>query len=687
MILATAAVLAVSSYLTARNALLQFSKDLIGQNARVVQEQVRSFLRPSGAAAELTIALAQRGMVQVDDPERLEEYFFDFLSVHTTVSMLNYGDTDGNFVMVKRQPDGSLSTKRVRVAPERRVVWRHRDRGGPLEPPREEVEDPDDPYDPRTRLWYRGAVADRGLHWTGVYVFHSDQQPGITAAAPHYGADGTLRGVLSVDIGLFDLSHFLAEQIQVGASGEAFLLDDREQLVAVRDVDALTMDDPAAGAGAQRLRFLEESARPEIAALAAEPQVRRFLDEVFAGGEPAPLTLRYRVGDEDYVGTLLAIEVSATRRWVTGVVAREDEFLGAARRANRNALFTAIGLALVALVIGVLVARVIARSLRRLVEESVRVRRLELTAGGARSSFREVDEVLGAFESMKAGLRAFEKYMPVRLVRQLLEKQQEPVLGGEDRTLTVLFSDIRGFSAISERLEPHALAHQLGRYLSAVTRCIQDRHGTVDKYIGDAVMAFWGAPQEVPDHPLEACRAALDVIDAIRVLQEADPEMPDLYTRIGIHTADVVVGNFGSDDRLSYTIIGDGVNLANRLEGINKVFGTQIAISDDTAAAVAGQLETRRLAPVAVLGRVAPCMVHELLGERGRVAPERLAAAREYERALGHYLAGDFTAAIAVLDEMSGRDAAGDWLFARCRGLAVAPAPPGWDGTVAMEST
>lgn len=684
LILVTSGLLAAISYFSTRGSLLAFSKDLIDQNARVVSEQVRGYLGPARTAAELTLALVRRGLLQTREFDRLEEYFFDFLRVHPSIAMLNYGDTRGNFVMVKRQPDGSLSTKSIRVDGPRTVTWRHRNPGAALDQVRETVSTPEDPYDARTRAWYKGAEATEGVSWTGVYVFHSDGLPGVTASIAHKATDGALLGVLSVDVGLVDLSVFLARNIRVGESGEAFLLDETGQIIAVRNKDDLVTPDEAGG---RRLRTLARSPLPAVAALAGKPAVVRYLGEVFANPD-LKLTIRYQVDGVDWVCTLRSIEVGAGRSWVAGVLAREDEFLASAREANRRSLILALALAGLALIAGLFIARIISRGLQSLVEESHRVRRMELETCAAHSPFREVDEVLGSFESMKTGLRAFQKYVPVRLVRQLLEERQEPELGGSVRTLTILFSDIRGFTSLSEKLEPLELARRLGDYLAVVTRRIQDRQGTVDKYIGDAVMAFWGAPLEVSDHAGLACAATLEAMADLQATCVEKPFLGEFYTRIGIHTASVVVGNFGCEDRLNYTVIGDGVNLASRLEGLNKVFGTQVLVSEDTASLVSARFCLRRLAQVAVVGRARPVTVHELVGTTGEVEPARLAAIRDYEAALDLYFARDFSAALELarrLVEADPADGAAGWLARRCEVLIAEPPPPEWTGVLTME--
>ena len=691
MILVTAAVLTVTSYTTTRRSLLQFSRDLIAQNAVLVREQVHGFLRPAKSASALALELVKSGLVEVDDPRSVERYFFNFLSVQENVAMLNYGDRDGNFIMVKRQADRSLSTKIVTIGDDgsRSVLWRHRDLNGPLEPPREAVVDPEDQYDPRTRPWYQGAVSDRTLHWTGVYIFHTDRQPGVTAAIPRFDDQGEVLGVLSVDVGLVQMSHFLREHIRVGKSGQAFLLDEESRLIAVKDVDSLTMADPAAGATGERLRHISESPVAEIAAIANTAVCRDYFTRAFTGaGDEAGHTVRYQVGDRDFVATLIPIEVGENRRWIAGVVALEDEFLASAKEANLRALITAVIFAFIALVVGIVLARIIARSLTVLVTESARVRNLDIDSGSKDSHFREVDEVLRAFEGMKTGLRAFQKYVPFKLVRTLLEQEEDPSLGGEQRTLTIFFSDIRAFTTISEDMEPMTLAQNLGEYMSTVTRRIIERQGTVDKYIGDAVMAFWGAPQSVPDHARQACFAACEALADARDLETGNVDHPSFFTRVGIHTAEVVVGNFGSVERLNYTIIGDGVNLASRLEGVNKAFGTQILISQNTYDLVKDDFETRRIGLLSVKGREQPCLAYELIGPNGTADESRLAATRHYESGLDHYLEREWEQAVADFErviELYPDDVAAQRLLAGSRTLLADPPDADWTGVFAMD--
>jgi len=183
-----------------------------------------------------------------------------------------------------------------------------------------------------------------------------------------------------------------------------------------------------------------------------------------------------------------------------------------------------------------------------------------------------------------------------------------------------------------------------------MTQIVLDEMGYLDKFIGDAVMAFWNAPQPVEDHAVQACWSAIEALRDVQAIRKRHPELPDFFTRIGIHTADVVVGNFGSEDRLDYTVMGDGVNLASRLEGVNKAFGTQILISEETYKLVKDEFETRRIGLVAVKGRGKPCAIYELIGPPGTMGETKRQALQIYDEGLTRYLERDWREAIAKFE-------------------------------------
>jgi adenylate cyclase len=305
------------------------------------------------------------------------------------------------------------------------------------------------------------------------------------------------------------------------------------------------------------------------------------------------------------------------------------------------------------------------------------MRQLDFKASPAEAPFRDVQEVVDGLERAKTAVRALGKYVPIDLVRKLYGGNVEPALGGELRELTLLFTDLEGFTGLSERLPADDLARALGAYLETMTSAIRETAGTIDKFIGDAVMAFWNAPELREQHARLACAAVLGCKEATRALY-ASPAwtLPPLRTRFGLHVGEVMVGHFGAPERLSYTALGDAVNLASRLEGLCKQYGVDVLASEAVVERARGEFAFRVVDRVAVKGRTQGILVYELLGR----APLAVAqSVRDYETAFAAYSRRDFASAAALL-ERHAADGPSRVLLERCRALEAEPPPPGWNG-------
>jgi adenylate cyclase len=297
------------------------------------------------------------------------------------------------------------------------------------------------------------------------------------------------------------------------------------------------------------------------------------------------------------------------------------------------------------------------------------------------SNIIEIDQLSRALNRMSIGLGAFRRYLSADLVRTMLASGIEAKPGGERRTVSVMFTDLEGFTAATERLG-HRIVPLLNRYLDALTAVIVKNGGTVDKYIGDSIMAFWNAPTRNEEHALAACRCALECAAAMERLRAPGeggaPPLP-FNLRIGVNTGRVIVGNIGSEQKLEYTVIGDPVNLANRLEGLNKAYGTGILIGQTTYEEVKYDALVRRIDSVAVRGREVPAVVYELLALKDEPA---LAQGWEwidtYERAYAAFQNGDWRAALdgfrAVIT-VRGSDGPSAHFANICEEKLEAPAP------------
>lgn len=281
---------------------------------------------------------------------------------------------------------------------------------------------------------------------------------------------------------------------------------------------------------------------------------------------------------------------------------------------------------------------------------------------------------------------ALGRYTSPALVKTLLDRRELlDRFGGARQELTVYFSDIRGFTTLSEGLEPERLVELLNAYLSAQTEIVERHGGYVDKYVGDAIMAVWGAPVPASDHAARACRAALELRDGLAALRPrwAAEFGVELFARAGVNTCAAVAGNIGSRRKTNYTVLGDGVNLASRLEGANKAFGTEILVGDGTRAAAGDAFAFRSVDLLRVKGKRAGVAVHELVGLAAALPPAELARLATWEGAVADLRARRFERARGAFAALL-RDRPGDELcrlyVERCDALLAAPPPPDWDG-------
>jgi adenylate cyclase len=392
------------------------------------------------------------------------------------------------------------------------------------------------------------------------------------------------------------------------------------------------------------------------------------------------------VGGEPWLATLRPVELGrgGTRGWAVAVLVPESAYTKELAEFQRMMVLASGATLAVILLIAGITFLTVRRGLARVAQSTTRMRKFDFAKVENRSAIREVDDVMTGLERAKTVVRAMGKYIPIDLVRRLYASNEEPRLGGDLADVSLMFTDIEGFTTLSEKLTPDELARRLGDYLEAMTSAIEAESGTIDKYIGDAVMAIWNAPQEVKDHPKRACAAALACMKATGRLY-ASPAwegLPALTTRYGIHRASVMVGHFGAASRLSYTALGDGVNLAARLEPLCKQYGIIALASEAVVKEAQGAFAFRRIDRVAVKGKTEGIDVFELLGESGAETE----TTTRYEEALEAYLDRRFADAIAILEPQAESDGPSEVLLERCRAYVESPPPDEWNGVYVATS-
>lgn len=375
-----------------------------------------------------------------------------------------------------------------------------------------------------------------------------------------------------------------------------------------------------------------------------------------------------------------------------------DGELATYRALSKTLMLVGIATMAAALVIGYLLARGITRPLAALRGAARRIGAGEFDVPVRIETGDELEELGDAFNDMAAGLRerelikrTLERYVSKGVAAELLREPGQAALAGVRRELTVLFVDLAGFTSLAERMTPEAVVAHLNEYFEAVCGAVLEEDGTVKEFQGDGVVAFWGAPIAQPDHAVRACRAALAAAARLDVLcaSWAARGVPAPSYRMGLHTAELVAGEIGSQERGTYGIVGDGMNLASRIEGMNKFYGTRILISDATRVRAGDEFVVRELDVVRVVGRRTPVKVFELIAHGSRPDLSASRSSGRYADALDAYRNRDWNRAAQILDDLLEAhpdDAPVRVLAARVASYRAAPPPADWDGVFALDS-
>lgn len=493
------------------------------------------------------------------------------------------------------------------ASPDLRVLRAFRNRSGaPVE-----IRDWSD--DPGFARVIAEAVERRGAQWGDLFVAQGGGMPFANLFVP-VRRGGAVVGTLIAGVSIGRLSGFLGT-LRGGQLANVFILHGHDSVLAH---PALREGFPGLS-DAHPLPTLDELGDPVLRRIWAPDEERLPEREADFASETVSARV-VEVEGRSFVFLFRELRDYGEKPWIVGTWLPLDEAVPQLRRLTRLlwvgwiVLLLGVGLAL-------LLGRTLSQPIRRLAAAARRVRALELEAPSSRlrGPFRELNEAALAFGAMVEGLRLFALYVPRSLVRRLMQQASPGTLGIEEREVSVLFSDIVGFTGYAERRTASEVAAFLNRHFTLVDRCVEASEGIVDKFIGDSVMAFWGAPGEQPDHAARACRAALQASAALRVdneRREAQGLLP-VRVRMGIHSGRAVVGDIGAPGRVNYTVVGDVVNVAERLEELARGHAAgdewaTILISGTTARHLAGTFPLTPLGRRTLRGRTEPLEIFEL---------------------------------------------------------------------------
>ena len=534
-------------------------------------------------------------------------------------------------------------------------------------------------FDPRQRPWYTAVEKRMNSSWTEVYRFFASDNLGITISVP-LRVEDELVAVLGFDYEIDSLSTFLQELVRKD-HGSAFLVDEEGRLVAHSTKSLLAIDNQNGEQEIPRAAHSSDLPTRKVVAASAE--------EAIESGSVFSTTIE--ANREDLLVEVSPLPWRDCAEWRLAVVIPKSVFMGDVQKSNRMVVVASLIGILLCIVGGLRVSELICGPINQLRLETERIREFNLDYDErVESVFLEVDRIADSIDRMRSGLRSFAKYVPADLVRQLIAAHADARRGGEERELTVMFTDIAGFTRFSETVDSDELVLFLGDYLTELANVIQETGGTIDKFIGDSILAFWNAPLNRPNHAILACEAAMGCRNRLSELasQWNERGFTAIGTRIGIHTGKVTVGNIGSEKRMEYTVIGDNVNLANRIEALGKYYGSDIIVSEATVKQLDGRFVVRKLDEVVAVGKTQSVAVFEIVGRQGDVAKEAIVFIEKYEEGLAAYYRQDWQESERCFSEamaMKPDDQATHNLQIRCLEGRASSGTPAW--TAAYRAT
>jgi adenylate cyclase len=597
------------------------------------------------------------------------------LARHPALSAAFVGYADGSFLYAGRldsysitqrlefdAPDGEAVIVRAieGEGPARRETWSFYASDGSHGPVRTRSTD----YDPRTRPWYAEAMKQQAAILTEPYRFAQTRDIGISVGVPlHSGV-----GVIGFDFTLTTLSELLT----------AYKITPNS-VIMIGHGSTVDMESEPCAPGAP-------------GCLAGDAEVRSLLRTAIGEAAAGDGRIDRRVEAAGHTYRLIVHRLPETlgQRFAVAAAVPVSELAADSAALLERAALAALVAVVLAILGALLASWLVSRSIARIAVKTERIRSLDFSdRQPVESRISEIVRLSDAVERMREGLEIFGRYVSKDLVHQIMRSPGTSGVGGTRREITVMFTDIEGFSLLSETMEPELLTSRLSRYFEALGSAISANRGMIDKYIGDSIMAFWNAPEPDPDHIANACRGALQAAVAGRQLSEKWRERgrPGFRTRFGLHTGPAVVGNVGARERINYTLVGQVANQASRLEGMNKVYGTEILASGEVARPTASLIVWRHIDRVVAVGTTEAHDVHEPLGEiTSKDEHEAFLAAwnaarvayveGRFEEALGR-----FRAAAAMREE----DAPCRIFIARCEAFLSEGTPVGWDGTWHMD--
>jgi adenylate cyclase len=439
-------------------------------------------------------------------------------------------------------------------------------------------------YDPRERSWFYNTKTPQPTHWSSPYKYASSNEIGITISSPYFDRNGIKIKVAGADITSATLNQFLVEQSKK-IQGNIVMFDEMQNVIASSFTNDSSKD-------VVKLSHFHNS-----------PMVTKAAQKHNIYGKNRGVITHQEI---KYFYFFSNFPKNSNMHWQVLIIIPQKVILGEILATMYETIMISIVILVVFIIIVFFVSKKLSEPIIKIANQIKSIETLKLNIPiDDNSKVDEIHRAQASLKSLQVALSSFIKYLPVELIKKLLAIGQEAKVDGEERELAIMFTDIENFTSISEKMTPQEVAWQLSEYFEAVNNAITHNGGTIDKYIGDAVLAFWGAPQTVAQPCHKAIESAYKIQELTHKLNQKwlNEGKAIFKTRIGIHYGKTLVGNIGSNERLNYTVIGDSVNVASRLEGINKTYNTYIMFSERVYECIKEQYPSHYLDTISLKGK------------------------------------------------------------------------------------
>ena len=639
LIAISSAVIITFTYSRNISSIRKFSQGTINRVSALIVERIDCHLRDLQRMPEMAVGFFSRHSEISRGNEELIRYFLEGVKFHPNLYAFYVGDAKGRALVVfnlsitdkpftlsdpsKLAPTGTMyAMMLVDPSVQPYATWTYFDKD--LKVILEEKATTKI-YDPRIRPWYIGAEKAGKLFWTDVFLYDPTGDHGIAVAMPVYDSDGVLTAVIAADLSFNLFSHFITEQA-IGKEGKAFILDGKGTILLPISVENL------------------QEERVEAA-------YRRF-------GKTKEADFTFSFEKEKYLVSVHPFAATFEKNWLIMIVDPLSDYFSEILETQRQVVLISLLILFLASLLIVYVSKRISDPISALSKEIDKITLLDLESERkVKSKISEISKMESSIAALKAAIRSFSRYVPKEVVKKLLLIEHEIIPGGEKEELTVLFTDITEFTPLAESLPIEMLNTLLTEYFDILSKIIMKHQGTIDKYIGDGIMAFWGAPQKIADHAAQSCFAALECQAALAALNQARKEKnePEFLTRIGINTGPVIVGNFGTLERMNYTAIGDVVNTAARLQGIDKIYHTKILIGEEVVKQIDSLFLVRPIDDVEVKGKKKKIKIYELVNRKTQAKPEEIELCELFTRAFDAFHKGDLSTALQLFKTLQSK--------------------------------